>query len=100
MTVIAMTREVGSLGTDVAAGLAQDLDLKIVHGRGFLRWKVNAAGAVPQRLWNGPRFPVNRDEIKLGRAKSKPKTGGQRAINRFIQAALPRAENRRRRTRP
>jgi hypothetical protein len=35
MTVIAMTREIGSLGTDVAAGVAQDLDLKIVHGRSF-----------------------------------------------------------------
>jgi len=31
MTVIAMTREIGSLGTDVAAGVAKELDLKIVH---------------------------------------------------------------------
>jgi cytidylate kinase len=31
MTVIAMTREIGSLGTDVAAGLANRLDLKIIH---------------------------------------------------------------------
>jgi cytidylate kinase len=31
MTVIAMTREVGSLGTDVAAGVAKELRLKIVH---------------------------------------------------------------------
>lgn len=31
MTVIAMTREIGSLGTDVAAGVAKELNLKIVH---------------------------------------------------------------------
>src|SRR5271169_5958329 len=31
MTVIAMTREVGSLGTDVAVGVAKELNLKIVH---------------------------------------------------------------------
>jgi cytidylate kinase len=31
MTVIAMTREIGSLGTDVAAGLASRLGLKIIH---------------------------------------------------------------------
>jgi cytidylate kinase len=31
MTVIAMTREVGSLGTEVAAGLADELRLKIIH---------------------------------------------------------------------
>ena len=31
MTVIAMTREIGSLGTDVAAGLANRLGLKIIH---------------------------------------------------------------------
>jgi cytidylate kinase len=31
MTVIAMTREIGSLGTDVAAGVANQLNLKIVH---------------------------------------------------------------------
>jgi cytidylate kinase len=31
MTVIAMTREVGSLGTDVAAGLANKLGLKIIQ---------------------------------------------------------------------
>ena len=31
MTVIAMTREIGSLGTDVAAGVAEELNLKIVH---------------------------------------------------------------------
>ena len=31
MTVIAMTREIGSLGTDVAAGVANELNLKIVH---------------------------------------------------------------------
>jgi hypothetical protein len=31
MTVIAMTREIGSLGTDVAAGVAKELDLKIIH---------------------------------------------------------------------
>jgi hypothetical protein len=36
----------------------------------LLRWRVNAAGAITQRLWKGPRFPVNRDEIKPGRAKS------------------------------
>ncbi len=30
MTVIAMTREIGSLGTDVAVGLATDLGLKII----------------------------------------------------------------------
>jgi len=29
--VIAMTREIGSLGTDVAAGVANELNLKIVH---------------------------------------------------------------------
>jgi cytidylate kinase len=31
VTVIAMTREVGSLGTDVAAGVAKELRLKIIH---------------------------------------------------------------------
>jgi cytidylate kinase len=31
MTVIAMTREIGSLGTDVAEGVAKELHLKIVH---------------------------------------------------------------------
>jgi cytidylate kinase len=31
MTVIAMTREVGSLGTDVASGVAKELRLKIIH---------------------------------------------------------------------
>ncbi len=31
MTVIAMTREMGTLGKDVALGLAEELDLKIVH---------------------------------------------------------------------
>jgi cytidylate kinase len=31
MTVIAMTREIGSLGTDVAAGLASQLGLRIIH---------------------------------------------------------------------
>jgi cytidylate kinase len=31
MTVIAMTREIGSLGTDVADGLANRLGLKIIH---------------------------------------------------------------------
>jgi cytidylate kinase len=31
MTVIAMTREIGSLGNDVAAGLAANLGLEIVH---------------------------------------------------------------------
>ena len=31
MTVIAMTREIGSLGTEVAAGLAARLGLKIIH---------------------------------------------------------------------
>ena len=31
MPVIAMTREVGSLGTDVAAGVAKELRLKIIH---------------------------------------------------------------------
>ena len=31
MTVIAMTREMGTLGKDVALGLAETLDLRIVH---------------------------------------------------------------------
>lgn len=31
MTVIAMTREMGSLGTDVAAGVARELGLTVVH---------------------------------------------------------------------
>jgi cytidylate kinase len=31
MTVIAMTREIGSLGADVAAGVAEELNLKIVY---------------------------------------------------------------------
>lgn len=31
MAVIAMTREMGSLGKDVAAGLAQEMGLKVVH---------------------------------------------------------------------
>jgi cytidylate kinase len=31
MTVITMTREIGSLGTDVAAGVAKELNLKIIH---------------------------------------------------------------------
>ena len=31
MTVIAMTRELGSLGTEVATGVANRLGLKIVH---------------------------------------------------------------------
>jgi cytidylate kinase len=31
MTVIAMTREIGSLGTDVAAGVAKRLKLEIIH---------------------------------------------------------------------
>ena len=31
MTVIAMTREIGSLGTDVATEVAKELGLKIVH---------------------------------------------------------------------
>jgi cytidylate kinase len=31
MTVIAMTREIGSLGTEVATGLADRLGLKIIH---------------------------------------------------------------------
>lgn len=31
MTVIAMTREIGSLGADVAAGIAKELDLEIIH---------------------------------------------------------------------
>jgi cytidylate kinase len=31
MTVIAMTREIGSLGTEVAAGVAKELNLKIIH---------------------------------------------------------------------
>lgn len=31
MTVIAMTREMGSLGKDVAAGLAMSLDIEVVH---------------------------------------------------------------------
>src|ERR1700685_272605 len=31
MTVIAMTRELGSLGTEVAAGIAAKLNLRIIH---------------------------------------------------------------------
>jgi cytidylate kinase len=31
MTVIAMTREIGSLGTDVATEVAKELDLKVIH---------------------------------------------------------------------
>ena len=31
MTVIAMTREIGSLGTDVAAGVAAELGLEIIN---------------------------------------------------------------------
>ena len=31
MTVIAMTREIGSFGTDVAAGLAARLGLRIIQ---------------------------------------------------------------------
>ncbi len=31
MTVIAMTREMGTLGKDVAAGLAKALDIEVVH---------------------------------------------------------------------
>jgi cytidylate kinase len=31
MTVIAMTREIGSLGTDVAKEVAKELDLKVIH---------------------------------------------------------------------
>jgi hypothetical protein len=31
MPVIAMTREIGSLGTDIAAGVAKRLDLEIVR---------------------------------------------------------------------
>src|ERR687892_309618 len=31
VTVIAMTREMGSLGRDVAAGLAQEMGLKVIH---------------------------------------------------------------------
>jgi cytidylate kinase len=31
MTVIAMTREIGSLGTDVATAVAKELNLKIIH---------------------------------------------------------------------
>jgi cytidylate kinase len=31
MTVIAMTREMGTLGKDVAAGLAEELDIEVVH---------------------------------------------------------------------
>jgi hypothetical protein len=31
MTVIAMTREMGSLGKDVAAGLADQMGLTVVH---------------------------------------------------------------------
>ena len=31
MTVVAMTREMGSLGKDVASGLAERLNLTVVH---------------------------------------------------------------------
>jgi len=31
MTVVAMTREIGSLGAEVAAGVARELGLTVVH---------------------------------------------------------------------
>jgi len=61
MTVIAMTREIGSLGTDVATGVANELGLKLVHceiatgaPNGFLqtedsRLHINSTSSVLER---------------------------------------------------
>jgi cytidylate kinase len=48
MTVIAMTRQVGCLGTDVATGIAERLELKIVHSEII-------ANTVAERLGVGQR---------------------------------------------
>jgi hypothetical protein len=56
MTVIAMTREVGSLGTDVAAGLAEELRLKIIHSEivaNHSREPSCALSKAGHRYWSG-----------------------------------------------
>jgi len=84
MTVIAMTREIGSLGTDVAAGLASRLGLKIIHSeivanniaerlgleeRAILRYVDGSASFFERWLINRKRLSRYASEEILGLAQ-------------------------------
>ncbi len=72
MTVIAMTREMGSLGKDVALGLAQDLGLSIVQHElvGHVAEKMHLRESSVNRFLEGKaslfeRWDINEQELSL-----------------------------------
>lgn len=73
MTVIAMTRELGSLGVDVATGLAATLNLEVVHHAAVehrVAEKLDASDALVHRLFDGEASLFERwriDGAKLSR---------------------------------
>ncbi len=72
MTVIAMTREMGSLGKDVALGLAQDLGLRLVQHElvGHLAEKMHVRESSVNRFLEGKanlfeRWGIDEQEVSL-----------------------------------
>ena len=71
MTVIAMTREIGSLGTDVAAGVAEELKIKIIHSEivtNQVAGRLGVEGSAIQRYVDGSaslleRWLINRRKL-------------------------------------
>jgi cytidylate kinase len=59
MTVIAMTREIGSRGTDVAAGVAAELGLEIINSEIVVPHVAGSLGleqSAVQRIWTARRL--------------------------------------------
>lgn len=72
MTVIAMTREMGSLGKDVALGLAEDLGLRLVQHElvGHLAEKMHVRESSVNRFLEGKaslleRWGIDEQEVSL-----------------------------------
>jgi hypothetical protein len=74
MTVIAMTREIGSHGTQVAAGVAGELNLKIVNSEivaSHVATNLGVTEEVVQRYLEGSASILERWQIDKNRA-SRP----------------------------
>jgi cytidylate kinase len=77
MTVIAMTREIGSLGADVAAGVAKELNLKIIYSEivaNQIAERMGVEESAVQRYVDGSASILERwliDQRKLSRYTSE-----------------------------
>ena len=71
MAVIAMTREIGTLGKDVAAGLAERLGLDVIHHEAHQArsWSTTRVWPRAEETWPIRHAPVNGASSNPGRQR-------------------------------